>query len=388
MKHISQDSLDKIMTLRHRLHSHPDLSLQEAGTIRILKDFLRDNTSLEIVDGDGWFYAVKPSCADPTAPPAAFRADMDALPMEEGIDLPYGSVRPGVSHKCGHDGHMAALCGLALELDKTEVSRTVYLIFQPAEEIGRGAVRCAGLIPEKGISEIYAFHNISGYPENSIVYRKGLTQPASEGVLIRLHGKQSHASAPEEGCNPAAAIAELALYAKQLPEGSHEGMALCTIVGMQCGQNDFGISPGEGSISVTLRAEQEPFMKGMEQKLLRKAEELAARDGLRTEHQIYDYFPETRNYEEALARVIQKADGLQLPVIEMEELWRASEDFGYYLKLCSGAMFYIGSGEDHPALHTDSYDFNDRILKTAVDLFLALIRTGPYREGADPARPL
>ena len=111
MKHISRDNLEKIIELRHLLHSRPDLSLQETGTIGILKDFLRQNTGLEIVDRDGWFYAVKDPLAEPVALPVAFRADIDALPMEEGIALPYGSVREGISHKCGHDGHMAALCG-------------------------------------------------------------------------------------------------------------------------------------------------------------------------------------------------------------------------------------------------------------------------------------
>ena len=149
-------------------------------------------------------------------------------------------------------------------------------------------------------------------------------------------------------------------------------MALCTIVGMRCGQDDFGISPGEGSLSVTLRAEQEPFMKAMEEKLLQRAGELAARDGLRIEHEIHDYFPETRNHGEALERVVRKAADLGLPVIEEKDLWRGSEDFGYFLKLCSGALFYVGNGEKYPALHTAGFDFNDRILKTAVDIFLAL----------------
>lgn len=376
MKHISQNNLDKIIQLRHLLHKYPELSLQESGTIKALKDFLQENTTLGIFDMDGWFYAVKRFSAQPAAAsPIAFRAEMDALPMDESIALSYGSVHDGISHKCGHDGHMAALCGLALELDKMPVNRTVYLLFQPAEEIGQGAVRCADLIREKGITEIYAFHNLSNYPENSIVYRKKLTQPASEGLTIRMYGKRSHASAPEEGCNPSAAIAELALYAQHLPEEAHDGMALCTIVGMHCGEGDFGISAGEGSIHVTIRAEQEPFMKRMEAELLQKAEKLSARDGLRTEYEIHDYFPETRNQDEALDRVIRKAAGLQLPVIEMKNLWRASEDFGYYLKKCPGALFYIGNGIEYPALHTVSYDFNDRILKTAVDMFLALSQT-------------
>ena len=118
MKHISQDNLNKITELRHLLHRYPDLSLNESGTIDILKGFLKENTGLEIVDKDGWFYTVKRSSGGPeTALPIAFRAEMDALPMDEGIEIPHGSVHEGVSHKCGHDGHMAALCGLALELD-------------------------------------------------------------------------------------------------------------------------------------------------------------------------------------------------------------------------------------------------------------------------------
>ena len=374
---ISQENLDRIIELRHLLHNCPDLSLNESETIEILKKFLRDNTSLVIVDMDGWFYAVKRShtksdAAVQDAGPIAFRAELDALPMDESIPLPYASGNAGVSHKCGHDGHMAALCGLALELENAKVDRTVYLIFQPAEETGQGAVLCADLIREKGIGEIYSFHNLSAYPEGSIVYRKNLTQPASEGVLIRMHGKPSHASAPEEGSNPAMAIAELALFARCLADNPPAGMALCTIVGMECGDGDFGISPGVGSISVTLRAEEESFMKDMETKLLHKAEELAAVFNLHTEHEIHDYFPETRNNDEALQKVIRKASEIGLSVIEMDDLWRASEDFGHFLKICPGAIFYIGNGNDYPALHTSGYDFNDRILETAINMFLAL----------------
>ncbi len=112
MNHISERNLDKITELRHVLHRCPELSLQESETIGILKEFLQKNTTLETEDRDGWFYAVKCSTESPAASsPIAFRADMDALPMDESIALPYGSARRGISHKCGHDGHMAALCG-------------------------------------------------------------------------------------------------------------------------------------------------------------------------------------------------------------------------------------------------------------------------------------
>ena len=374
---MNEQELQRIITLRHALHRHPELSMQERETMARIQAFLREHTAVEIVEREGWFYAVKPG-RDPAARPIAFRADMDALPIRESGRLPYASACEGVSHKCGHDGHCAALCGLALALEETPPERTVYLIFQPGEEIGAGGERCAALLREKGISEVYAFHNMSGYPEGTVVYRNGLTSPASEGLTIRLHGKQSHASTPEDGRNPAAAVSRLALYAQQCLEQPHSGMVLCTVTGISVGNGDFGISPGEGSICLTLRAERESEMKRLERKLLLFAAEQAEESGLNVEHEISDAFPETRNHPEGIRRVLRCARKQGIPVAEMDELWRASEDFGYYLKQCPGAMFYIGNGTDYPALHTREYDFHDGILPTAVSMLagLALERDG------------
>lgn len=368
---MDQRHLRLITELRHELHRHPELSLQERDTGAALRQFLREHTSCRLAEHDGWFCAVREG-RDPALAPIAFRADMDALPISEGIDLPYGSVCSGVSHKCGHDGHCAALCGLALALEEHPPERTVYLIFQGAEEIGRGAVRCTGLLREAGIAEIYAFHNLGGYPEGTVVYRPGLTQPASEGLTIALHGRPSHASAPESGRNPAEAVARIALRAGELISAPHEGMALCTVTGIRVGTGDFGISAGDGEIRLTLRAEKEEEMHSMERALLDYASRLAQEQGLEAEHRIQDYFPETRNHDACLRRLAQAAASLGIPCREMDTLWRASEDFGWYTKVCPGAIFYVGNGEDYPPLHTQSYDFNDRILPVAVDLFTAL----------------
>lgn len=364
-------NLEKIITLRHELHQYPELSLQEAKTSERIRGFLSKNTSLEVVDRDGWFYAVKKG-TDPSAERIAFRADLDALPINEQIDLPYASENTGISHKCGHDGHCAALCGLALELDQIEISKTVYFIFQPAEEIGAGGKVCAKLIKEKGIGEIYAFHNLGGYPEGTVVFRRGLTQPASCGMEIRFVGKPSHASAPEEGRNPSVVISEIILYINGLLQETHQGMVLCTVTGIHVGSGDFGISPGEGSLRLTLRAEYEEELEVLKHRIQECADRLSAEAGLQTAYQFFDCFPETRNRSQGVERVEAAAKTLQIPVTEMEKLWRASEDFGYYLKECDGAMFYIGNGENWPALHTKEYDFNDRILETAVDMFTVL----------------
>ena len=113
-------------------------------------------------------------------------------------------------------------------------------------------------------------------------------------------------------------------------------------------------------------------MKYLERQIVGFAEEEAKKVGLRTEWSIHDYFPETRNDARCLAAAISAASDLGMNVIRMKDMWRASEDFGWYLKECPGAIIYIGNGEDYSPLHTVEYDFNDRILEKAVDLFAAL----------------
>ena len=365
-----KENLEKITALRHALHQRPELSMKEQETAKTLMDFLRKNADFRVVEMPKWFYAVKEGA--PGGKKIAFRADMDALPMRETLPLPYASCREDVSHKCGHDGHCAALTGLALELSGKKLEDTVYLIFQPGEETGQGGKICRELILQEGIGEIYAFHNLPGYPEEQLVYREGLTQPASEGLRIRLEGKTSHASAPEEGRNPAKALARIALYAEDLCSEPSDGMLLCTITGIELGNGDFGISPGCGEIFLTLRAEREDEMDRLEKALLVFAAAQAKEYGLTLSSEIRDRFPETRNDGACLARVIHAAKALGISVGPMPKLWRASEDFGWYLKECPGAMFYLGAGEKAPALHTDAYDFDDALLETAVDLFRRL----------------
>ena len=347
---MNKENLLKITDLRHELHMYPELSMQERETAERIKTFLQDNTHFRIIDRGNWFYAFKEGRKP--GQKIAFRADMDALPITEDDALSYHSRNAGVSHKCGHDGHCAALCGLALELDAKETDSDIYLIFQPGEETGSGALFCRELIREEGITRIFAFHNLGGYPEGSVVYRRGLTQPASEGLRICFEGKASHASAPEEGMNPSGVIARVILRAEELAQDQSDGMLLCTITGVRLGTGDFGISPGDGEISMTLRAEKEDRMKNLERQIVSYAEEEAKRFGLRTSHSIHDYFPETRNDEQCLEAAIRAASQLGMNVISMEDIWRASEDFGWYLKECP--------------------DFNDRILENAVDLFTAL----------------
>ena len=357
--------------LRHELHGHPELSMHEEWTKARLMEFLRENTELQLVDCGRWFYAVHR--ADEGKPSIAFRADIDAVPVEEPAHMvPYASQCPGVGHKCGHDGHSAALAAFALELENRPVDKNVFLIFQHAEEIGRGAAECAEMLEENDISEIYAFHNLPGVSLGAVAVPEGVAQFASTGVILQFTGVKSHASYPENGKNPAFAIAELINMIPELlkPE-CWRGVTLATVIQVNVGERAFGTAAGYGELLLTIRGEFEEEMDALRETLEKQAQAKAAQYGLECSVSYEDFFPETRNHPCAAEKVRRAARRLGIPVEEMKEKFRASEDFGYYTKRVPGAIFYLGDGE-HAPLHTAEFDFPDPLIETAVNLFMEL----------------
>ena len=113
---MKKENFNKAVALRHEIHQNPDLSNEERPTLERVLRFLRENTkNLEIVDKGHYVYAVY-RASDPIKPSIGFRADCDAIKVDDDIDKPYKSLKEGVGHKCGHDGHTATMCGFALEI--------------------------------------------------------------------------------------------------------------------------------------------------------------------------------------------------------------------------------------------------------------------------------
>ena len=151
-------------------------------------------------------------------------------------------------------------------------------------------------------------------------------------------------------------------------ENKQENLLLRTVTGLNAGTGDFGISPGYGELCMILRSDAEPKMKALEGSILKCAENFTEKEGLYIDYVVTDYFPETRNHPECVENVKRAARQAGTPVMKMDFSWRHSEDFGDYLKESPGAMLYLGNGTDYPAVHTSVYDFNYRILETAVDI--------------------
>lgn len=368
---MNKSNLELARQLRHELHQHPELSNQEVWTKQHLIEFLQKHTKLKIINKGQWFYAIYHAGEDKKN--IAFRADFDALPIPETIHLPYASQFPGISHKCGHDGHSASLAAFALEVDQNGADKNIFFLFQHAEETGDGALQCADMIKEHQIEEIFAYHNMSGMALNSVNVIDGTAHCASKGMIIHMEGSPAHASQPEDGVNPAFAIAKIIDAIPELIAPEHyEGFVLCTVVQVTIGERSFGIAASKGELLLTIRALYEKELHQLQKNLEQLSMTLSENFGLKVRFSYEDEFPETVNHKESSDKIrsVCRMKGFQL--VEMKDAFRASEDFGHYTKLTKGAMFYIGNGEDYPQIHTREYDFRDELIETAVEIFKGL----------------
>ncbi|MPL95182.1 putative hydrolase YxeP [bioreactor metagenome] len=360
---MDQTTLDKIMALRKELHTSAEPSGEERKTKEILERFLRENTTLRLADKGKWFFAAHEE--GDFLPNIAFRADMDAL------TLPSGEA----SHLCGHDGHSATLAGLGLLLEGKTLGKNIFLLFQHAEETGLGGADCRPFIMENKIDEIYAYHNIPGWPEGSVLLRPGTFACSSRGMTVRFEGRPSHAAYPEAGINPAfAAAALIAALPGLLTSEQYRGMVLSTLVGAEIGSKSFGTAAGKAEVYLTLRAWHEEDLDKLQSTIESISRQAAERDGAEVSFAFCEEFPETVNDESCLCKVADACAKLGLKTEAPPEPFRWSEDFGHYLKDAKGAMYGIGDGTEYPQLHTEDFSFNDRIIATAVGVFEALVR--------------
>lgn len=360
---------ERIVEARQALHELAELPGEERRTQAFLRDFLRRHTTLTVIDRGSWLYARHDEGAETTT---VVRADHDAVPTPAGA-----------RHLCGHDGHTAALLGLALLLEGRTLGQNLILLFQPAEESGAGAALCCALFAQEGLrpdnARIIGCHNIPGEPLGTLLFRHGSFACASCGVELLLHGSPAHAAYPENGVNPSAAAAGLALRLPALAgelAAARGCMCLATVVGLRSGERAFGVAASEAAVWATLRADQPEAFELLNRGVDRAAREIAAAEGLRCEIRRLDVFPATVNDEALQTALERRCRALGLPWRSLEQPFRWSEDFGHYGRFLPACFFGVGAGVDTPPLHTGDYVYPDALAPRTAELLLALISRG------------
>lgn len=366
-----------IIAFRKKLHQHPELSKHEAETARRVKKFIAQFKPDDVVDAIGGHGIAFIFNGLKEGPTVMLRSELDALPIAETNDMPYRSVYDNVSHKCGHDGHMAILSAVASILaSKRPPTGRVVLLFQPAEETGTGAELVVNDPKFKQLSADYVFalHNLPGYESSSIIVSDSTFASASKGMLIKLHGKTSHAGEPERGINPAQAVANILNHLLYLPQNKEfADFVLITIVHVKLGEIAFGTSAGYAEIRATLRAYQNPDMEQLTQKSEEFIRHTARNQKLEVEISYTEEFPATVNHPEASEIVRHAATDAQLAVVELKQPFRWSEDFAHFTLAHQGALFGLGAGTKQPQLHNPDYDFPDKIIESGAEVFHNII---------------
>lgn len=370
--------MEELIRLRHELHRNPELSGQERATGKRIRFFLSRYQPHELysnIAGEGMAVVYRGKEPGPTV---LFRCDMDALPITEQSDLKYKSNTPGVSHTCGHDGHMAIISGLAVRFYENPIHKgKVILLYQPSEENGSGAKKSIDKLKELDLLPDYAFalHNLPKYKKGSVILGRYTFSAASKGLIIRLTGRNSHAAFPELGLNPAAATAEIIQYLLALPSSfKYKDFVLVTLIHVKVGEVAFGTSAGSAVIMATLRAFDDTDMQLLSDNALKASTQIAAKHGLMVETEFTDDFPAS-TCDQQLTHVVENVALEQSKeVVFLNEPNRWSEDFAHFTNVCPSVIFGLGAGENQPDIHSPSYDFPDDLITEGVDLLESIAR--------------
>ncbi|MCV6575694.1 MAG: amidohydrolase [Cohaesibacter sp.] len=391
---LTNAQLCDLIAFRQRLHRYPDLSGEEVQTAETVEAMLSPLQPDEMVSGLGVWQEADGKMMGGTGlvasfdsgidgPSLLFRCELDALPIDEIGDLDYRSAIETKAHLCGHDGHMAILTGLAMRLAAQRPKRgRVILLYQPAEETGKGAKailadeRFATFMPDYA----FALHNLPGLRLGEVLLKSGSMCCASRGMRIRFEGKTSHASMPQDGLSPDEALCASMSGLKTLANGLDPDQALdadfklVTLTHCQMGEPAFGVSPAVGEIWATLRTVSDEAMGDLVEQAEQLVKAQAVQYGLSLSIEYDDIFAACTNAYETTEMVAQALSSLDLPCHDQGEPMRFSEDFGLFGHHCPSTLFLLGSGEQQPQLHNPDFDFPDSLIGRGVEIFERIIR--------------
>ncbi len=316
---------DEITEWRRDFHANPELRFQEHRTAAKVAELLTSFGCEEVVSdiGQTGVVGVIHGRARGSGKVIGFRADMDALPIPETTGLPHASMRPGVMHACGHDGHTAMLLGAAKYLAETRnFDGSVVLIFQPAEEGGGGARAMLedGLMTRWGIQEIYGMHNWPSIPLGQFAVRDGAQMAATAFFDLSIKGHGGHAALPHKAVDTTVAAANVVVALQTIAARNID--PLKTVVVSTCGlrsnSNTYNVIPDEIILRGTVRYFDADVHETV-QKRLREIAELTARaHGAEAHLQYTPRVPPTINTPAAAARAAEAAQKIS---VALSAIW-------------------------------------------------------------------
>jgi hippurate hydrolase len=378
-----QNLRERVRGWRHDLHRRPELGFKEVRTSDYVAEVLTGLGLMPVrgVGRTGVVASIRCGDADRAI---GLRADMDGLPLDEQTGRAWSSEHPGAMHACGHDGHMAMLLGAAAVLSREGgFDGTVHLVFQPAEEHGRGAQAMLddGLLDRFPMQAMYGLHNMPGARAGHLLTRPGGVMASEDNFEIRVHGRGGHASQPQMLVDPIVVAAEIVLALQTIVARNvgptQPAVVSCTDIRTDGARNAV---PGEVVITGDTRSFDSGVQQLLEDRMRALSEGICAAYGATCtvtythefEPTVNDPAP-TREVLAAATAVVgaDRVEGDCPPVM-------ASEDFGVFARAVPSCFAFLGTGTEvgkgGTPLHSHDYDFNDDVLETGVRFYVELVR--------------
>lgn len=384
LEKIIAECLPEVINLRRSIHAEPELGNCEAQTAaKVLAELKK--LPLELQDkvfGHGIVATLHGAEPGKTI---LFRADMDALPINEENELEFKSQTPNVMHACGHDMHTAALTGTAMVLGRIQehIRGNVKFMFQPAEEsspIGgaRGMI-AAGVLENPKVDEAYGLH-VYGLPCGQLTFRPGVANSSSDRITIEILGKSSHGSFPNEGFDAIVAAANVITSIQSIVSRSLSPCERAVLtIGTVQGGNRYNVISDRVVLEGTVRSfnkETADLIKGRLQDIVEQATATYGCTGILKYEHGYDFIFNDLTLSEFVQESIGEIIGPENIIIQPNPL-PAGEDFSFISKAVPAVFLWVGAEcKDHPGkcvLHNPEIIFDEQGLYESMRIMCKIV---------------
>ena len=376
VRDITKKYKDYIIEKRRYFHMNPEPSFNEYNTSKVIQEELtKIGIPFEIFAKTGIIATIKGQNPGKTV---LLRADMDALEVCEKNNVSYRSQKEGLMHACGHDGHIAMLLGAAHVLNeiKNDISGEIKLLFQPAEEIAKGA---KAMIEESkiidSIDAAFAIHLWQGVPVGKISLESGARMAAADLFSIKVKGKSGHGSMPHETIDAVVVASAIVMNLQHLVSRNTNPLdTLVVTVGKLTAGTRHNIIAGEALLEGTIRSFSDEVWKKVPEQIERVVKNTAATYGAEAEINLVRATPPLVNNQDISNILKISAEKLYgEEVVTKYEKTPGGEDFAYFTQAVPGALAFVGIRNDEKGInsphHNETFDMDEEALEMGANLY-------------------
>jgi amidohydrolase len=383
IRKLAQENFEKVVSFRHHLHSHPELSFEEVNTSKYIAAVLEDNSIAYKIMGKTGIVAT--ISGKRKGKVIALRADIDALPITEKNNVSYKSKNEGVMHACGHDVHSSSLLGTALILAKlkNEFDGTIKLIFQPGEEKlpgGASILIKEGVLKNPNVEQILGQHVHPPLEVGKVGIKPGPFMASADELYITVKGKSGHGALPNECVDPILITSHLIVAMQQLVSRFCNPLmpSVLTIGKINSDGGATNIIPEKVFLQGTFRTMDEKWRKEAHQKLTKLSEGLVESMGGNCDIEIRKGYPSvynnvdlTNSIKSSMIEYLGQENVVDLPIR------MTAEDFAYYSQQIPACFYRLGTGNQEKGIispvHTPTFDIDERALEIGSGLMAFLV---------------